>query len=130
MKQNAADLKAAFPVVRNMYNSLIIAFGYTAGILIIDSMAGFAFAKYEFKGKKVIFALTLGSMFIPGQVTLIPLFIEMTSFRMINTNWAVILPGLRPFRCVSDAAAVYRVSKRTVRRGAYHGGGDLRIFFR
>ena len=129
MKQNAADLKAAFPVVRNMYNSLIIAFGYTAGILIIDSMAGFAFAKYEFKGKKVIFALTLGSMFIPGQVTLIPLFIEMTSFRMINTNWAVILPGFAAVFGVFLMRQQFIGFPNELLDAAHiDGAGDFRIF--
>ncbi|MEY8322778.1 carbohydrate ABC transporter permease [Lachnospiraceae bacterium 54-11] len=129
MKQNAADLKAAFPVVRNMCNSLIIAFGYTAGILIIDSMAGFAFAKYEFKGKKVIFALTLGSMFIPGQVTLIPLFIEMTSFRMINTNWAVILPGFAAVFGVFLMRQQFIGFPNELLDAAHiDGAGDFRIF--
>lgn len=127
--QNGIDLKAAFPVTRNMCNSVVIAFAYTVGILVIDSMAGYAFAKYEFKGKKLIFALTLGSMFIPSQMTLIPLFIEMTSFRIINTNWAVILPGF---------AAVFGVFLMKQQFTAFpnelldaariDGAGDFRIF--
>lgn len=90
---NLKDLTASFPLGRNMFSSLFIALVYTLGILLIDSMAGFAFAKYEFKGKGFLFALCLMAMFIPTQVTLIPLFIEMTAFHMIDTYWSVILPG-------------------------------------
>lgn len=90
---NLTSLAETFPIAKNMLNSILIAGIYTAGILIIDSMAGYAFEKYEFKGKKIIFAMCLMSMFIPTQVTLIPLFIEMTGFKMIDTYWSIILPG-------------------------------------
>lgn len=93
LMNNFKNLQGIFPIWKNMRNSMLIAAVYTAGVILIDSMAGYAFAKYEFKGKKIIFGLCLMSMFIPTQVTLIPLFVEMTGFQLINTYWSVILPG-------------------------------------
>ena len=93
LAENFEKLSTAVPIWKNMMNSMFIAAVYTIGILVIDSMAGYAFAKYEFKGKSLFFGLFMMSMFIPTQVTLIPLFIEMNSFQMIDTNWSIILPG-------------------------------------
>lgn len=76
----------------NLFNSIFIAVVYTALVCIIDAMAGYAFVKFKFKGRDTIFFLCLCSMFIPQQVTMIPLFMELNAFRLIDTPWAVILP--------------------------------------
>lgn len=94
LHSNYEDLLASFPLWRNMANSLLIALIYTAGAVLIDTMAGYAFAKLQFKGKNLIFACCLIGMFIPAQMTMIPLFIEISNLKLIDTIWAVILPGL------------------------------------
>jgi multiple sugar transport system permease protein len=57
-------------------------------------MAGYAFAKYRFKGKKQLFNVLLSSMIIPSQVTMLPLFLMLKSMGLINTYMAIIIPGL------------------------------------
>lgn len=94
LRSNYEALLTSFPVWRNMLNSLLISLIYTAGVVLIDTMAGYAFAKLQFKGKKPIFSCCLIGMFIPAQMTMIPLFIEISNFKLIDTIWAVILPGL------------------------------------
>ena len=74
-------------------NSLIISVGGTGLGVLLSSLAGFAFAKYEFRGKNLLFALILGSITIPSLVTLIPVFILMTKLGWINTYRALILPA-------------------------------------
>src|SRR6185312_5151828 len=59
---------------RSFLNSAIIATTTTLGILITSLLAGFAFAKYQFRGRNVIFALVVATMFLPPIVTLIPLY--------------------------------------------------------
>lgn len=76
----------------NLFNSIFIAVAYTALVCIVDAMAGYAFAKFKFIGRNAIFFICLCSMFIPQQVTMIPLFMEMNAFSLIDTPWAVILP--------------------------------------
>jgi lactose/L-arabinose transport system permease protein len=63
-------------------------------VVIIDSMAGYGFAKFHFKGRDVIFYVCLATMMIPTQVTMVPLFIQMTKFGWVNSPIAIIVPGL------------------------------------
>src|SRR6478752_3591235 len=62
------------PFVRQFINSCIIAIGQTVLAVAISSLAGFAFAKYEFAGKRLLFVLTLLTLMIPFEVTVVPLF--------------------------------------------------------
>ena len=76
-----------------MFNSLIIAFSVTVWHVIFDTMAGYAFAKRNFPGRNVLFWLLLSTLMIPIQVTLIPLYIVSRQLGIIDTPWAIILPG-------------------------------------
>jgi len=81
-------------ITRNFLNSLFISVIVTGISLIFNSMAGYAFAKYRFKGKNKLFNLLLSSMIIPAQVTMLPLFLMLKEFGFINTYMALIIPGL------------------------------------
>ena len=81
-------------IMRNLLNSLCISILVTGISLIFNSMAGYAFAKYRFKGKNKLFNLLLSSMIIPAQVTMLPLFLMLKEFGFINTYMALIIPGL------------------------------------
>lgn len=74
-------------------NSLIISLSVTAFHLLFDTMAGYAFAKKKFPGRNLFFWLILSTLMIPPHVTLVPLYIEARKFGLINSLWAVILPG-------------------------------------
>jgi len=82
------------PLLRVFGNSLFIAVIGTVGQLLFASMAAYAFARINFKGKDVVFMLFLSSMMIPTQVTIIPRFMMFKSLGLYNTPWALILPGL------------------------------------
>ena len=75
-------------------NSFIIVFFSVTGSLIIASLAAYAFAKINFKGKNAIFMLFLSSMMIPSQTTLVPRFMLFKTMGLYNSLWAIILPGL------------------------------------
>ncbi len=75
-------------------NTLFIAAFSTLVHLLFDSMAGYAFAKRKFPGSNLFFYLILAALMIPGQVTLVPLYLMMTKLRFINSYLGVILPGL------------------------------------
>ena len=81
-------------VWRNFFNSLLLSSIVTLLYITFTSMAGYAFAKYRFKGKKFLFNLLLSSMIIPSQVTMLPLFLLLKSMGFINTYMAIIIPGL------------------------------------
>jgi ABC-type glycerol-3-phosphate transport system permease component len=86
------QLFSEFSYARWFLNSAVVAIGVTLGGLLVCSLGGFALAKYEFRGKRVIFLLMIATLTVPFQVLLIPLFKEMVAFAWINTYFALILP--------------------------------------
>jgi len=82
------------PLLRLYGNSLYIAAVTIVGILSVSSLAAYAFAKIDFPGKNAIFAVFIGVMMIPSQITIIPRFLLFKELGLYNTLWAVILPGL------------------------------------
>ncbi|MFT4416248.1 carbohydrate ABC transporter permease [Fredinandcohnia humi] len=76
------------------FNSAYIAVVVTIGILLFDSMAGYVLAKKRFPGRNLIFWSIIATMMIPGQVTLVPLFIMVKNFGIMDTHWALIFPDL------------------------------------
>jgi multiple sugar transport system permease protein len=75
-------------------NTAFITLLSTAVHLLFDSMAGYAFAKRRFPGSNVLFAMILAALMIPPQVTLVPLYLMITQWKLVNTFAGVILPGL------------------------------------
>jgi len=82
------------PFWRLYLNSLKIAVVSTSIQLIISSMAGYSFAKIEFKGKNFVFIIILITMMIPAQALIIPRYILFDLFELYGTHWALILPSL------------------------------------
>ncbi|MCQ2957451.1 MAG: carbohydrate ABC transporter permease [Candidatus Gastranaerophilales bacterium] len=91
---NYSSVATKMPIMRYFYNSLLVAVLTTIGQVIIASMAGFAFAKLNFKFKEPLFLIILATMMIPPQVNIIPLFYVMKELHWIDTFQALILPGL------------------------------------
>lgn len=90
--QNFQALQENVNFVRSMGNSIVIAVSYTILSLVLCSMAGFAFAKYEFKFKEPLFYFILATLVLPIQLLIIPLFLLMVQIGWTNTYLAVILP--------------------------------------
>ncbi len=81
--------------IRWIGNSFITSVSTVIGNVVFASMAGYAFAKIPFKGRKFLFGLILVAMMIPYQVTQVPLYILVVKdFKMSNTYAALILPGI------------------------------------
>jgi arabinosaccharide transport system permease protein len=81
------------PYLRQMGNSVIIAVSQTLLTLLISSMVGWGFAKYDFRGKMVLTIFLLATFAIPIQVTLVPLFQLMVSIGLLDSFLGVILPS-------------------------------------
>ncbi len=75
-------------------NTAFIALLSTAIHVLFDSMAGYAFAKKKFPGSNLLFWMILAALMIPGQVTLVPLYLMITKMKLVNTFAGVIMPGL------------------------------------
>ncbi|MEV8450716.1 carbohydrate ABC transporter permease [Streptomyces parvus] len=77
-----------------LLNSLIVSGSITIGTVLCCTLAGFAFAKLKFKGRNALLTLTIGTMMIPPQLGVIPLFMLIAELQWVNQLQAVILPGL------------------------------------
>lgn len=82
------------PFARYYLNSIIVVLVVLASTLFTCSLAGFAFAKYEFRGRNTIFILILATMMIPFQLIVVPLYIMMFEARLTDTLAALIIPML------------------------------------
>jgi len=92
--QNYVDAWNGAPFGRYFFNSTLIAVSVTIGQLITCSLAAFAFARMEFKGKNVVFALFISTTMISTQVTLVPSYLVLKNLRWLDTYQAMIVPFL------------------------------------
>ena len=81
-------------LARYLLNSTLLAGAVTAISLFVNSMAGYAFAKFRFRGRDRLFRGLLAALVIPGQVAMLPLFLLLKQFGLINTYGGVIVPGM------------------------------------
>ena len=92
--ENFEDVFDQVPYELFMFNSLKLAVIVTIGQLITCSMAAYAFARLHFPGRNFLFFLLLASLMIPGQITIVPLFILVRNMGLYNTHLALMLPAM------------------------------------
>ena len=113
-------------------NTAIYAVIASLGSSIISTLAGYAFAKYEFAGRKVLFGILLASVFVPSTVFAVPLFLMMSKSNLSNTLLAVILPSLiNPFgvylmRIYADQS----IPQEMIEAARVDGASELSIFLK
>jgi len=81
------------PIVRWFVNSLIVSIIGTTIIVFLSTLSGYAFARLEFPFKNILFSLLIFSLMIPAAITLIPVFLLLRDFQMLNTYQAIWLPA-------------------------------------
>jgi multiple sugar transport system permease protein len=79
---------------RHLLNSVLLAAGVTLVALVVNSMAGYAFAKLRFAGRERLFRGLLAALVIPAQVTMLPLFLLLRELELVNTYAAILVPGI------------------------------------
>ncbi|HVT43653.1 MAG TPA: carbohydrate ABC transporter permease, partial [Thermoanaerobaculia bacterium] len=88
------DIFTRLNLGRSFLNSTLVAVVVTSISLLVNSMAGYAFAKLRFARRERTFALLVGALVIPTQVGMLPLFLMLKSIGLVNTYAGVIIPGL------------------------------------
>jgi multiple sugar transport system permease protein len=88
------DLFTRLNVARYTLNSALLATTITAIALLLNTMAGYAFAKLQFRGRDRTFSALLAALLIPAQVSTLPLFLMLKGLGLVNTYWGVIIPGM------------------------------------
>lgn len=130
LKDKTLDLVSA------IWNSISIALIYTVLGVFLSSLAGYAFAKYRWRGRDLVFGLFLATVMIPAQVTYIPLFKIMAGGNPLGINWlgtiqAIILPGLAsPFGIFLMRQSMQQLPNELIDSGRVDGAGEFSIFWR
>jgi len=91
---NFPDAWNTAPFWRYTFNSAVIALATVAGVLVLSTLAGYGFARFRFRGRRALFACALVTMMIPGQITAIPLYLQMRDLHLLDHPAAVVLPAL------------------------------------
>jgi multiple sugar transport system permease protein len=92
--QSYLDIFEVIPFSRSIVNSFVVTTAATVSILITSIMAGYVFAKYQFKGKNVLFVIVLSTMMVPQFVLIVPLYHMMNGLNLVNTFLGLILPNM------------------------------------
>jgi multiple sugar transport system permease protein len=128
--ENFRELFFRLRLGRYFFNSAAISLTITGCSVLLNSMAGYAFAKLRFRGRAALLRLLLAALVVPLQVGMLPLFLLLKQFGLINSYWAVILPsmaGIYGIFMVRQYALSIPDSLLDAAR--LDGAGEFRLFF-
>ena len=120
-----------YPFLRWFFNSFVIAILLTLGNILINSMAGYALARINFKGKSIVFLVTLALIMIPAPLTIVPIFILLAKLGWINTYQGIIIPFIFNVMMIFLMRQHFLKIPRSLEEAAEIDGlGRFGIFFR
>ena len=127
---NYRELFATTGVARNFLNSMLVAGAITLLSLLVNTMAGYAFAKLRFAGRERIFQVLLAALVVPAQVAMLPLFLMMKQLGLVNNFGGVIVPALATVFGIFLVRQYARsIPDELLEAARIDGAGELRIFF-
>lgn len=129
--ENFTKVAKRIKIDQYILNSVIYAFGTTAIAVFVNSLAGYVYARLEFKGKSVCFLLTLATMMIPFQVIMVPLFLIVYKLGMYDTYWGLIIPRVAVAGSIFMMRAAFEGIPRELEDAArIDGVSEFGIFWR
>ena len=121
----------AIPILKFAWNSLFITFLAAAFMVLFTSMAAYAFARINFKGKNILFIFMLAGLMIPVQSTIVPVFLIIRKLNLIDTKWALIVTTIYyPLGLLMLRQFMMTIPKSYDEAAVCDGAGKLTIFFR
>lgn len=128
---NYVELLNSVPFMSWFLTSVLIAGGTAALAAFLSALAGFAFAKYRFRGEKVLFNIVLSSLMIPFAIILVPLFIGVTRLGLANNYFAYAIPFLLPgFGVFMMRQFIISVPNELLEAARIDGCGEFKLFLR
>ena len=119
------------PVGRWLVNSVVIAAASVVLSVSVSLLAGYAFAKYRFRGRDALFTLMLVTIMVPIQVIMVPEFVIVSRLGLVDSPWAVILPTAAQAVSIFMARQFLAgVPDELIEAARVDGAGELRIFLR
>ena len=121
----------AIPILKFAWNSLFITFLAAAFMVLFTSMAAYAFARINFKGKNILFIFMLAGLMIPVQSTIVPVFLIIRKLNLIDTKWALIVTSIYyPLGLLMLRQFMMTIPKSYDEAAVCDVAGKLTIFFR
>jgi multiple sugar transport system permease protein len=112
-------------------NSILVTASTTFLVLLTSALAGYVFAKYEFRGRELLFVLVLSMLMVPFNVSIIPLYALMVSFKWTDSYWALIIPGaVSPFGIFLLRQYMHSIPNDLIDAARIDGASEFGIFFR
>ena len=115
------------------FNSLLVTFAVSFGEVLIGAMASYAFSRFNFPGKKILFVSFLGLMMIPGILTLISRYDLVCRLQLVDTYWGVILPAIAgglPGSILLFTTFFSQIPNEIFESAQMDGAKETTIFFR
>jgi alpha-1,4-digalacturonate transport system permease protein len=129
--ENYTEAFQMYNYKRYFMNSVIVTSVATVLTLLINSMAAYAFAKYNFRGRDGLFVMTLAMIMIPLQVILIPIYLVVSSLGLVNTYWGMIIPAAAtPTGVFILRQYMLTIPDELIEAARIDGAGEFRIFAR
>ena len=129
--ENYTEAFQMYNYMRYFMNSVIVTTVATILTLLINSMAAYAFAKYNFRGRDGLFVMTLAMIMIPLQVILIPIYLVVSSLGLVNTYWGMIIPAAAtPTGVFIIRQYMLTIPDELIEAARIDGSGEFRIFAR
>jgi len=126
---NYRELFARAGMLRYLANSLVLAAAVTLLSLVLNTMAGYAFAKLAFAGRERIFQLLIGALVIPGQVAMMPLFLMLKEMGLVNSYGGIVVPAMAGIFGIYLVRQYARtIPDELIEAARVDGAGELRIF--
>jgi multiple sugar transport system permease protein len=129
--ENYRQLFSRLDFPRFFVNSVLVAVVVTVANIVVCSMLGYALAKMDFPGKRLLFLLTLGMLMVPYVVLLVPQFVLVSNMHLINTYPGIILPILAvamPFGVFLMRQYISGLPDELIDAARVDGAGEFRIF--
>jgi multiple sugar transport system permease protein len=115
---------------RFFFNSTFVALAVTVGNLLFCPMLGYALAKLQWRGKRLIMGLVLATLMVPAGITLIPNFVLMSSLGLVNSYPGLILPFLAgPFGVFLMRQFMFGVPNELLEAARMDGANELRVYW-
>ncbi|WP_435404955.1 carbohydrate ABC transporter permease [Microbacterium aurantiacum] len=117
--------------LRWLGNTLLYVVVGAGGATILATMAGYGMAKYNFRGRKAVFAVVLGAIAVPGTALAVPTFLLFSELGLTNTPWSIIIPSLiSPFGLyLIWVFATDAIPTELLEAARMDGAGEFRTFF-
>jgi ABC-type glycerol-3-phosphate transport system permease component len=129
--RNYADVVRLVPFGRYLTNTVLVTGSVLIGTLLSCSLVAYGFARIPFRGRTWLFALCLSTMMLPGQVTMIPLYVTFAKLGWVDTLWPLIVPAFfgSPFYIFLLRQFFLTIPREYDEAAVLDGAGKLRIYW-